>query len=928
MYKRLFVTFIIVLLLSNLQGYSFPPNWIPDNTIIIKGESNSPPFEFINTKGEPDGFNVDMIKAAMEELGYNDYIIELAEPGSFYCKPVSQKDSADIFLGMIYYPEGNRKIQFALPLTMINIGVVLREGEFYSGLNDLKGKQIIIVSDPWSTDFIKKQKLSDNLLTVKDIEDGLKLMESGKGDILLGNEEIILHFIKNLKLKNLKVAESGIKPLKYSVALPKRNDNLLYQINLAIQKLKMSGRYDSIYDKWFGIATGTKIGEIFFMVIFTLAAIATFMTVFAWILRKRVKKAVRLQNSSKQELEMAFDAGKISAWSYNIETKKLSKLRGEIFEEGEIIDVVLTRVHPEDVSSLAAAFNDLSAGTRSKSYECFRIKRNSGDVSYSVYEIIMARIEKTPEAPCRIIGTLKNVTDEIKLKNQLEDYRLKTIFITETNGITLMQYDLLQKIFIKLNSSGEIDEKEKYTKTEFLDNVYPEDIPLALKFITSMEMRNEGKISAEFRFMDKEGNYEWYSTETAAYKRNTAGEILSYIGLRRNNSKWKQITDNLISLRNKAEVSNKIKSAFLANMSHEIRTPLNAIVGFSSLIADSENKEEKEQFRNIIKTNSEQLLQLIDDILDLSKIEAGYLELKYTGFNLGEYLQNLCSALALRKPENIEFIYKTDDFSINIYSDKNRIGQIITNFVMNSFKFTLKGSVSLDYTYRDEHLIISVTDTGIGISGNNIKKIFDRFEKLNDFAQGTGLGLSICKALANAMNGDIYVNSQEGKGSRFILKLPCNIVPEKPDSNNITKDIAMRIIKDTPLHINNEQQDNDGKKNLLIAEDMDNNYILAYKLLKDDFNITRARNGEEAVEYAVTQSPDYILMDMKMPVMDGLEATRKIREFNKNIPIIALTAYVFDTDKNIAVESGCSGFLAKPLNREHLFSELKIIKNK
>lgn len=929
MYKRLTITLVATACFILLPDYGYSINWIPKDSIIIKGGYNSPPFEFINEKGKPDGFNIDLIEAIMADLGWDQYKIVLDEYGNTYNRIISShNDSKEnaVFLGMIYTSDMSQDVRFSLPLTLVDMVIVTGQDAPYKNLKDLSGKRILAVSGSWSGEFLQKDQLSEHLILVKNIPEALTLLTEGKADALIGNESIIRYFIKSLKIKHLKILSSGISPLKYTLAIPKGNEDLLYQINLSIQRLKTSGIYDSIYDKWFGVVSQLKIGKIISVIFLSLSAIVILMMSFVWVLRRQVKQATRMLSASKQELEMAFDAGKISAWTYDIETKTISKLRGDIFEDGETLDLIFQKVHPEDIPSLRAAFHDLSTGKRLKSYECFRIKKGTEDDFYSVYEIIMARGEKTREAPVRIAGTLKDVTEEITLKNKLEDYKLKSSFIVETNEITLVEYDILKQIFINVTKSEDDEKLIGYARTDYLQLVHPEDLAVATVFLQSMEEGTEEKLATEFRFLNDNREYQWYSINTVAYKRNENGEIISYLGLRRNNNSWKKITEDLIALRNKAEASNKLKSAFLANMSHEIRTPLNAIVGFSGLIVDSDNQEDKEQYHTIIKTNSELLLQLIDDILDLSKIEAGYLDLKYKAFNLGEYLSSLCSTLALRKPHGVDFVYSIRDFSINLYSDKNRIGQIITNFVVNAFKFTSNGSVTLEYNFKDEHLTVTVTDTGIGISKKNLPKVFGRFEKLNDFAQGTGLGLPICKALANAMNGDIYAESQEGKGSKFTLSLPCNLVPENTHPECITKDINLNLNLTSQGPTEDECNSCD-KKHLLIAEDIDNNYMLAYKLLKNEFNIVRANNGEEAVEYVRNHPVDYILMDMKMPVMDGLEATQKIREFNKTIPIIALTAYVLDTDRKKAHESGCSGFLSKPLNKEHLLYELNIVNN-
>lgn len=223
----------------------------------------------------------------------------------------------------------------------------------------------------------------------------------------------------------------------------------------------------------------------------------------------------------------------------------------------------------------------------------------------------------------------------------------------------------------------------------------------------------------------------------------------------------------------KAQNSDRLKSKFLANMSHEIRTPLNAIVGFSDLLASDEFLDEREGFNRLIQDNSQQLLTLINDILDLSKLDAGVANFNYSDFDLVELLNGLKLSLSSSfNKDKIEFILNIQDPKLMIHSDKQKFTQIISNYLTNSFKYTEKGIVSLSYKIQDSFIEVQVSDTGIGISEDKKDKVFVRFEKLDNFAKGTGLGLSICKTLAENMGGNVGFESTEGVGSNFWVKLP------------------------------------------------------------------------------------------------------------------------------------------------------------
>ena len=350
----------------------------------------------------------------------------------------------------------------------------------------------------------------------------------------------------------------------------------------------------------------------------------------------------------------------------------------------------------------------------------------------------------------------------------------------------------------------------------------------------------------------------------------------------------------LETARSRAEQSDKLKSAFLANMSHEIRTPLNAIVGFSDLLMVTEDQEEKEEFIQIINANNELLLKLINDILDLSKIEAGSVELKYEDFDLAVYFNELAASMHRRvvNPQ-VRLVPVNPYETCTVRLDKNRLAQILTNFVTNAIKYTSKGTIEMGYEKIDGDIRLYVRDTGIGIPEDKKDKVFHRFEKLDEFAQGTGLGLSICKAIVEACRGEIGFESEFDKGSLFWAVLPCQF--DSVDS------------EPTSSRRNNEKDAN--KENILDSEE-------TKKVPKRVLVV-------EAVEIVRTQPVDLVLMDMKMPVMDGRTATSEIRKFNAEIPIIALTAHAFDADRVAALKAGCDDYLVKPINGAKLMQTLK-----
>ena len=357
-----------------------------------------------------------------------------------------------------------------------------------------------------------------------------------------------------------------------------------------------------------------------------------------------------------------------------------------------------------------------------------------------------------------------------------------------------------------------------------------------------------------------------------------------------------------------AEESNRIKSAFLANMSHEIRTPLNAIVGFSSILADAEEPEEKEEYINIIENNNTLLLQLVGDILYLSKIESGTLEFVYSDIDLNALFQELEESARLRQKNDavvIRYLPEMPDCFVNI--EKNRLTQVVTNMMNNAMKFTPSGRITFGYHLKNtDFLYFYITDTGYGIEKDKKDTVFGRFVKLDSFSQGTGLGLSICQSIVENLGGEIGVESEPGKGSTFWFTLPY-------------RPVELKSVREQKEHRLNKVE---SKLTVLIAEDNESNFLLFESILKRQYNILHAWDGEEAVELFKQYNPHLILMDINMPKKTGYEATQLIREMSPTVPIMAVTAYVYAEDEERILNSGFDAYTSKPINAQKLQSDI------
>ena len=358
----------------------------------------------------------------------------------------------------------------------------------------------------------------------------------------------------------------------------------------------------------------------------------------------------------------------------------------------------------------------------------------------------------------------------------------------------------------------------------------------------------------------------------------------------------------------KAERSNQLKSAFLANMSHEIRTPLNAILGFSRIIAETENAEERLQYYDIVEKNNMRLQELINEILDLSKIESGMMEFNYAPVSLYILCEDVKNTYSFRCQPGVELVFEESDPSLVISTDRNRLFQVFSNLIGNATKFTAKGSISFGYKLKEKEIVFHVADTGSGISDDKIDKIFDRFIMANNQVQGTGLGLSISKIIVEKLGGKIAVQSKMETGTTFTFTLPY-----------ISANGDMKWEeKLTPASIKDNNRTSHQEMTILVAEDYQSNYDLIEAMLGKMYKLVHAHDGMEAIIFYEQYKPDLILMDIKMPNINGLDATKAIREMSASVPVIAVSAYAYEKDKIAAIESGCNEFLTKPVSADLL----------
>ena len=526
---------------------------------------------------------------------------------------------------------------------------------------------------------------------------------------------------------------------------------------------------------------------------------------------------------------------------------------------------------------------------------------------------------------------LEKQKDEIQLqKNKLEENnkelkKLSTVASKTDNTIAIFdnkgEMIWVNEGFEKLYGFTYDEYIEERGKNIADQSTYP-----GIKKLLSECYENKKSVNYQSVLLNKYGEEVWVQTTLTPITDNK-GDIEFLIAIESNITVLKKFESDLIVARDKAKESDKLKSAFLSNMSHEIRTPMNAIVGFSNILNDADLEEEdRQKFVSLINSNCNVLLQLIADIIDISKIEAGELKIYEKTFNLNQQLTTYKDLFmnvknSMDKDNVILELLKPDSGILKITTDEVKLQQIFTNLVHNALKFTEQGYVKFGYNlFEDKKIVFFVKDSGKGIPSDKFEIIFDRFRKLDEDKKklygGTGLGLAITKSLVELLGGKIWVDSESDKGASFYFTINCVISEHHEEINYAESEIdKSKVIQSYDWH----------DKTILIAEDEESNYLLLKEIFhRTGVNIIWSRNGKQTIEICKSQGMhvDLILMDIKMPEMNGYEATKKIKEMNRDLPIIALTAYALEDEMEKSLKAGCDDYISKPFEKGNLMKKI------
>ena len=370
----------------------------------------------------------------------------------------------------------------------------------------------------------------------------------------------------------------------------------------------------------------------------------------------------------------------------------------------------------------------------------------------------------------------------------------------------------------------------------------------------------------------------------------------------------------------KAEKASQMKSLFLANMSHEIRTPLNAIEGFTRIIVETDSEEDRLKYYQIVESNNQRLSSLINEILDLSRVESGEIQIKKEMTDINQLCENLKQLFKFRCPDSLKLEFEKPMMTATMKTDANRLIQVFSNLISNALKHTTVGGITYGFhvIHEMKEIEFFVKDTGTGIPPEFIDQIFNTYASQDAEQQkGFGLGLALCKIIVEKLGGTIRVESTVNLGSTFTFVLPFEGTVGGVSQEHTTTTTNVRTIRVSA------RSDDMNQKTILMAEDEDSNYELVKIVLQKRYRLLRAHNGIEAVNLNEDERPDLILMDIRMPEMNGLDATRIIKEVNHDTPVIALSAYAFEENVREAKMAGCDEFMAKPFRVENLIEVVK-----
>lgn len=771
--KRIFSFTLPFLVITILCQHSIYGQEHRSDTLLFLADAGYPPFEFADNNGNAVGFNIDLTKALMKRLGISKYKIKAEQ----WSKLIEDYDNGigDFLTGIMYTRNRAEKYLFGPAHNNLKLNIVYRKRNTpVKSLSEISDKKVMVERSSQAHEVLLNIGLNKEIVPVSYLEEGLIKLSNGENDAVVCDKEVALYYINKYKLNNLIAKDIGMPWQAFCFV---GRDNLLLQrLDSVLVIMRSDGSYRNLADKWHIQPDSSKKSTDKYWIIgsFLIVACLVFFLVF---LRKKIIKTRDELDKKNNRLALALKAGEVTVWGYDVKSEKFFNVECDYFPpSGQPFDKEVMFFHPDDRPLFISTMKSLCRGEEPPKRLCFRLNHKGfGEWEYTEKEFVPIK-DKTGRV-VTIIGTHRNVTHIYLMQEKLKELVRRADYAIKSADMTLWELTTDDMNFTTYNDPlTHYKDGKKTPADKYLDLMKLQDVKGLKETIETINSRSPKNLSCNVRFWINDQKKWHYGIITGApFVIDKDGHTLKYVGFRRDISELIEAQENLIKEMERAKQADKLKSAFVANMSHEIRTPLNAIVGFSNLLPTEEDPNAKKEYAKLINTSSNMLLRLINDILDLSKIEAGVIEMTAEAFDMSLCFNQTIASLKTMEHSNVPLIPSNPYKKCIVISDKNRISQIIVNFVSNAIKYTPSGTISASYSYENGGVKVTVTDTGIGIAKEKQYLIFRRFEKLDDFAQGTGLGLSICKAITDNCGGKIGFSSEHKKGSTFWAWIPCTL---------------------------------------------------------------------------------------------------------------------------------------------------------
>ena len=782
--------------------------------LVFGGDQDYPPFEWLDKNGRPQGFNVDLVRAIGKVMG--DEVEVHLGPWPKIREGLERAGTVDVS-DMFFTEERAKTADFSTPFWEVHDEIFVRLGtRTVNTLDELAGREVLCQQGSAAADLLRRAVPTAKLVTVISEPEALRRLASGQNDYAVVTSMLGRYTIHQNDLRNLTTTGPPLWPRNYCLVTAKNHPQLLADLNEGLAILKKTGRFDEIYDKWFAAFQPRKpwLNRFLALLPWITAVLATLIvavTARIWILRHAVRQRTRELRDSEQRLRLAVEAAKIGLWDWHLHddviwfSPECKRLLG--FEDHEIanrLEEWQRRLHPDDLERTLRAFKAYQEKPWPNFESEFRLRHKDGSYRWILANASLIADEHGKAT--RMLGSYLDMTERKQAAVSLQESESRHRFLFEHNPMPMLIYErgTLQMLAVNEAFLQHYGYSLEESLALCLTDLYPEEEKAKIAELIP-QLQGHAYVG-EWHHRKRDGSFITIvvsSHDLVHQGRDARVAVMADISERKQVEEELRATQcsleervflrttELAEAKERAESADRLKSAFLATMSHELRTPLNSIIGFTGIIlqglAGPLNAEQTKQL-GMVQGSARHLLALINDVLDISKIEAGQLEIRAEQFDLPATLEKvvaLVKPLADKRKLILRVVLSPDVGPAT--SDRMRVEQVLLNLLNNAVKFTEHGEIILearlikDYAFPNRKtpqpaVCLSVTDTGIGIKPEDMEKIFQPFRQIDSGLsrqhEGTGLGLNICRRLANLMGGEICAKSIWGEGSIFTFFLP------------------------------------------------------------------------------------------------------------------------------------------------------------